>query len=173
MNDRITFLDTMLFLLLLLTSPIWLACIVLALTLSAFCKLLAALKLPQPDVGYDIYLMGGIGLPFFLVWRAAATGFLHLTRARPQIDETGFSYLRWYKERKIAWTDIEFIKSIGGSSLGSEYQFALNDGTVITMNAFVKIQYLLDVAKSAGVSFYPYDRKNNSTKRDKAWDAIL
>ena len=174
MNDRITFSDAMLFLTLLLTCPIWLGCMLIVWIFACvFMHLLIRINLPLNIGPIFINAMTLIGLPFFLVGHLGNNGFFHLIRKRPQVRQNGFTYRQWFGSREITWAEIASIKWTNFIPDGDAYEFTLIDGSVLSFNSYVKIQYLLEEAQKAGVEFRRWDRSNKPAVRDRIWDEIL
>jgi hypothetical protein len=173
MNDRIRFSDVILFVVLLLTCPIWLSCLLMVWILSIVFLPLLILKLPLNIKIFLTDVMTLTGLPFLFIATLLSKGFYHLIRKRPQVTQNGFTYRQGFNSREITWAEIAFIKWTNFVPDGDTYEFTLIDGNVFSFNSYVKIQYLLEESQKAGVEFRRWDRPNKSAARDKVWDEIL
>ncbi|MES2040392.1 MAG: hypothetical protein V4495_21440, partial [Pseudomonadota bacterium] len=169
MNDRFTLLDVMLFLILLLTCPIWLACMLMVWIFTIACFNLIGLNLPLNISLVLTNMMTLIGLPFFFIGYLGSTGFFHLMRKRPQVGKNGFTYRQWFSSREISWAEVAFIKWTNHIPDGDAFEFTLVDGSVLSFNSYVKIQYLLEEAQKVGVEFRRWDRPNKPAVREKIW----
>lgn len=167
MNDHITFADVLLFLILLLTCPIWLSCLLIVWVFAiVFLPLLIKTPLPLKLSLIVINAMTLLGLPFLLAGQLGSNGFFHVMRKRPHLAKDGFTYRQCLSSKKVSWAEIAFIKWMNHIPDGDAYEFTLTDGSVFSFNSYVKIQYLLKEAKKAGVEIRRWDMRNQAAARE-------
>lgn len=138
MNDRIRFSDVILFVVLLLTCPIWLSCMLIVWVFTVVSFYLIGLNLPVSIAFLLSNVMILIGWPFFVIGYLGNTSLFHLIRKRPQVGENGFTYRKWFASREITWSEIVSIKWTNHIPNGDAYEFNLIDGSVFSFNSYVK-----------------------------------
>jgi hypothetical protein len=149
---RITRSDLYLFLMLLLTSPVTVPCALICLVLYGLFSLLSLLKIEMIN-GLLLILFLVIGYPFIMVLQLSTGALYHLLRARPQIDDTGFTFHRRFKKVTVLWTSIKFIREVWTPPGGSAFQFHFHDGQHLQISRTEDSQPVIEETNKLGIPF--------------------
>lgn len=160
--NGITRSDLYLFLMLLLTSPVTVPCALVSLMLYGLFGLLSLIKSDSAG-GWLAILILGIGSPFFIVTQISGLGMHHLLRARPQIDDIGFTFHRRFKKVTVLWTSIKFIREVWTPPMGTAYQFHFHEGTALQIPFTDESSSVIEEAKKTGI---PIEQNNICKARD-------
>ncbi|MFZ6778827.1 hypothetical protein ACO0LD_18540 [Undibacterium sp. Ji83W] len=168
--NRITRSDLYLFLILLLTSPVTVPCALICLMLFGLFWLLSLLKIELINGLLFISFMV-IGYPFIIVLQLSTGALYHLLRARPQINDTGFTFHRSFKKVTVLWTSIKFIREVWAPPMGTAYQFHFHEGQQLQITVTDESTPVMEEAKKLGI---PFEQDNVSkTWHDKKRAAHL
>ncbi|MFZ6733462.1 hypothetical protein ACO0LG_16160 [Undibacterium sp. Ji42W] len=150
--NRITRSDLYLFLMLLLTSPVTVPCALVCLVLFGLFWLLSVLSSGSAS-SWLVILILGIGSPFFMVTQLSGLALHHLLRARPQIDDAGFTFHRRFRKLRILWRNIRLIREIWTPPMGTAYQFHFHEGQQLQITVTDESTLVIQQAKEIGIPF--------------------
>lgn len=145
--NGITRHDMYVFLILCLTSPLWIPCGLISLALLGICWLLGQVSF----LSIATIVIMAISYPFLIVTQISSYAFLHLLRERPQSDATGFSFHRRFQKKTVLWKSISVIREVWVPSGGSAFQFHFHEGQQLQIIATEETRQLIVQAKEMGI----------------------